>query len=161
MFPGVIHITKMVTQHQRIITSDINGNDAESYVLPPGCRVYLNSTGVHYHEKYWPDPYKIDPSRWTALGDKKTTDKKANLANKTNQMRGTFLTFSDGARACLGKKFAQAEYVAFFAGLLRHYRVELGEGPSRHEVEKDLFRRCKGSVTLAPLDNVSLSLKRR
>lgn len=145
----------MVTQHQRIITSDIHGNDAGTYILPLGCRVYLNSTGVQYHEKYWPNPYKIDPSRWIS------DDKKANLANKTNQMKGTSLTLSDGARACLGKKFAQAEYMAFFVGLLRDYQVRLGEGLSRDKVEEDLFRRCKGSITLAPVDNVKLGLERR
>lgn len=76
-------------------------------------------------------------------------------------MRGTFLTFSDGARACLGRKFAQTEYVAFLTALLKDYRVVLGDDMDARAVEKDLYLRSAGKVTLSPLDNVRLSLKRR
>lgn len=76
-------------------------------------------------------------------------------------MRGTLLTFSDGARACLGRKFAQAEYIAFFAGLLRDYSVELAPGSDAKTVEKGLYLKCAGKPNLMPVDNIKLVLKLR
>jgi cytochrome P450 len=76
-------------------------------------------------------------------------------------MRGTLLTFSDGARACLGRKFAQAEYMAFFVGLLREHVVELAPGQIPTDVERDLYLKCAGKVTLAPSSHIKLSLKQR
>lgn len=82
------------------------------------------------------------------------------------------MTFSEGARACMGRKFAQAEFVCFFAVVLRRYRLELGggegvgmeggagrRGERREEVEKRLRRRCAGSpVTLAVGEDVRVRL---
>lgn len=76
-------------------------------------------------------------------------------------MRGTFLSFSDGSRACLGRKFAQAEYVAFLVAVLREWRIELRGDMGKEEVEKDLFLRCAGTVTLRPLDTIGLGFVKR
>lgn len=74
-------------------------------------------------------------------------------------MRGTLLTFSDGARVCLGRKFAQAEYIAFFACLLRDYSVELAPGMDPKIVEKDLYLKCAGEPNLMPVRSIKLALK--
>jgi len=76
-------------------------------------------------------------------------------------MRGTLLTFSDGARSCLGRKLAQAEYVAFLVGLLREYRVVLAPGEDPAKVERDLFLKSAGKVTLSPCRNTGLTLQRK
>ena len=78
--------------------------DGRNHALPPGCRVYLSAPGVHYNERYWPDPYKLDPTRWMTVPNRaayaeksvKTMDKKVVAADRNRQMRGTLLTFSDG-----------------------------------------------------------------
>lgn len=80
---------------------------------------------------------------------------------KKRYEQGTFLTFSDGGRACLGKKFAQSEYVSFVATLLGEYRVKLSSKEDRSDVERKMFWRCKGTLTLAPLDEVGLVIERR
>ncbi len=129
------------------------------HLLPTSCRVYLNVPATHHTPRYWPDPHKLDPTRWlrpASPGDKKTL-----AADRDRHMRGTFLTFSEGARACLGRKFAQAEYVAFLVTLLREFRVELREDMQPQAVTREIYFRCKGTLTLAPLDNVRLVLKRR
>ena len=71
------------------------------------------------------------------------------------------MTFSDGARACLGRKFAQSEYVAFVVTLLREFRVKLREEYTREDVERKIRCRCKGTLTLAPMDDVGLVLAKR
>lgn len=167
LFPGVIMITKMVHKATYINVASPSSGETTPYLLPAGCRVYLNAPATHYSERYWPSPLTLDPERWleapvaASAKDAATPEKKVVAADKTRQMRGTFLTFSDGARACLGRKFAQAEYIAFLAKLLRKYRVILGESMDAVAVEKDLYLRCAGKVTLSPLDNVKLGLRER
>jgi cytochrome P450 len=147
----------MVRQSEHIITVGPDGAP-KRYALPAGTRVYLNAPAVHYHPKYWPDPYKLDPNRWRISpgGGKHVV-----ASDRTRQMKGTLLTFSDGSRACLGRKFAQAEYIAFFVALLRQYRVNLGPGSDPAVVERDLFGKSAGTITLAPLGDVCLRIQLR
>ena len=48
--------------------------------------------------------------------------------------KGTFIAWSEGARSCPGKKFAQVEFVATMAALFRRFRAEpvpkAGESPA-------------------------------
>lgn len=171
LYPGVTLITKMCRAAQPICV----GNT--SHILPPGCRVYLSAPGVHYNEKYWENPKELRPERWSetysfseknggsataALASARSQAKTAALAaDKTRQMRGTLLTFSDGARACLGRKFAQAEYMAFFSVLLHRFEVTFAEGVVKDQARRDLDLKCAGKVTLAPLEGQRLALKRR
>ena len=138
--------------------------ETNTILLPPGTRVYLSAPGVHYHPNYWPDPYKLDPQRWMAPAKHLSSivdEKRVVAADKTRHMRGTLLTFSDGARACLGRKFAQAEYIAFLTALLRDYRVVLADGQDKEVVRRDIFLKCAGKVTLAPVEHVKIGLKKR
>lgn len=154
-----------------------------THILPPGCRVYLSAPGVHYNDKYWKNATELKPERWSEAysygnGGADTTPSSGHTSNptpngskqakssslaadKTRQMRGTLLTFSDGSRACLGRKFAQAEYVAFFAALLYEFEVTFAEGVHRDQVRRDLDWKCAGKVTLAPLAGTRLEFKRR
>lgn len=154
-----------------------------THILPPSCRVYLSAPGVHYNDKYWENATELKPERWsqahsysngdtnTILSNDHTTNSAPNsikqakssslTADKTRQMRGTLFTFSDGSRACLGRKFAQAEYIAFFAALLRDFEVTFAEGVDREQARRDLNLKCAGKVTLAPLVRSRLKLNRR
>lgn len=152
----------MVNQPTTISVSTLQGS--KPVLLPAGCRVYLNVPATHHTERYWPDPYKLDPTRWMkTVSDPSAAklDKNVVASDKNRHMQGRFLTFSDGARACLGRKFAQAEYVAFFVSMLREFRVVLREDMDSKDVEEKIFRRCKGTLTLAPLDNIGMILQKR
>ncbi|KAJ4349462.1 uncharacterized protein N0V89_008077 [Didymosphaeria variabile] len=167
LYPGVIMITKMVKKDTVVtVPGDGSKQQPRSIVLPRECRVYLNSPATQYSEAYWPDPETLDPHRWDRVARPDGSSEKEGkhnvvAADKTRQMRGTFLTFSDGSRACLGRKFAQAEYIAFLATLLREYEVALGDEMDRDLAEKDLNLRCAGKVTLAPNDHFKLKLVKR
>lgn len=129
--------------------------------------MYLNVPATHYAEHYWPDPYKLDPTRWlderASSGKNPSPEQATSLgtAEKKRYKQGTFLTFSDGGRACLGKKFAQSEYICFLATLLGEFRVKLASKEDRNDVERKIFWRCKGTLTLAPLDQIGLVVERR
>ena len=149
-------------------------------ILPAHCGVIVNNTAIHHNPRFWPSPHVLAPERWlfphpnlydplSRPGERSEAPGELHTPDK-----GTFMTFSEGSRACLGKRFAQAEYVCFFAHVLRNYRLVLGEGrcreggaagprwDSRDEVEKRFRRRCAGSpVTLAPPEDVRILLVRR
>lgn len=157
------------------------------YLLPADCRVYLNVPAVHNSEHYWPDPSKLDPYRWLAPSSSPSPSTPSSgstsggpptagapgptsapsptpaqiTIGRPKYKPGTFLTFSDGGRACLGRRFAQAEIIAFLVTLLSSYRVKLPEGMTKEEVEREVFWRCKGTLTLTPLVDVMLGLEKR
>ncbi|KAL8981234.1 MAG: hypothetical protein Q9177_005635 [Variospora cf. flavescens] len=155
-FPVVIHLTKMCWNPQPIVWRTGKESDSTPHVLPAECRMYLNTTGTHYNTKYWSDPYKIDPNRWMNESHGPTSG-----ARKSGPVKGSFIGFSEGARACLGWKFAQVEYLVFFAVMLRQYRIRLKGNVPKSEVEKQIFLRCAGDITLSPFDNVKLALDKR
>jgi len=168
LYPGGIIVTKMINEANSIIVSSTTDPTAppEKYMLPKDCRVYLNAPAVHYTERYWPNPELLDPSRWdsiiTAPGKEDVdTSKKVVAADKTRQVRGTLLTFSGGGRACLGRKFAQSEFISFLVTLLRDHDVVLGEGMDPKKVQRDIDLRSAGRLTLSPLDDIKLGLKKR
>jgi cytochrome P450 len=49
------------------------------------------------------------------------------IASIRAPVRGSYLPFSDGARGCLGKRFAEVEFVAIMTMIFRHYRVQLDD----------------------------------
>ena len=171
LYPGVTLITKMTAKGDQIyVRSDGPLSPPSQFSLPAETRVYLNAPGIHYHPQYWPDPEKLDPSRWMSADAsggikmnsvKESAEKGVVGADKTRQMRGRLLTFSDGTRACLGRKFAQAEFMAFVATLLRDYRVVLAEGEDPESVYHDLFLKSAGKVTMSPCRQFGLSLQKR
>ena len=47
--------------------------------------------------------------------------------------KGAYVPWSDGARACPGKKFGQVEFVASMVALFRRHRVEIVPGVGESE----------------------------
>lgn len=162
-------ITKMCKTPQDLRISGDETNQMRIVTIPADCRVYLSAPAVQYHPKYWPEPQKLDPERW--LGKDWTRNKEASsakkagrhvvAADKTRQMKGTLLTFSDGSRACLGRKFAQAEFVALLAVLLRRFEICFHDGVDIEQARRDLNFKSAGRVTLVPIAGFRLALRIR
>jgi cytochrome P450 len=108
--------------------------------VPAGTFIDIHIAGVHYNPKHWgPDAHAFRPERF--LGD---------------YNRDAFLPFSDGARACLGKRFAQIEALTALALLVRHFKIDVTEGQ-----DKERLLDCEIVLTLAPAKPVSLTLTPR
>jgi cytochrome P450 len=75
--------------------------------------------------------------------------------------KGSFLAFSEGARACLGKRVATVEFVAVISTLLRRHRVELEDDWSVERVKKVLGGRKAGALTMQPPEPIPLRFVRR
>lgn len=150
----------------------------QDYRLPPRTFVNINATGLHYAEEYWgPDAATFHPWRW----DRRNQDSKLaendgveglsapGLEHGTihKPTRGAFIAFSDGVRACLGKKFAQIEFVVAIAIVFRDYRVRLA--PNRpQETAAETRRRAmcalqrnSAFLTLGMQDEVPVLFEKR
>ena len=98
-----------------------------TYTVPANTLILMNTSATHRNPKYWPasvplaedgPPYPVssfDPSRWL---------EGSNLVS-LNPVPGSYIPFSDGPRACMGKRFAQAQFCAVMASIFKNYSVEL------------------------------------
>ncbi|KAK5657386.1 hypothetical protein OQA88_2956 [Cercophora sp. LCS_1] len=167
VFPIVLPIARVTAGEEDLRVG------SSSCRLPAGTGVIVNNTAIHYTETNWPSPEVIEPRRWLVSNPHAVDPSKPLTAEQEDEIRrgsasipssrkGTFLTFSEGPRACLGRAFARVEFVAFFSKLLRHHRLRLDEPLSKVEVEKVLRLRSGGSpVTLIPSEDVRICLDPR
>ncbi|KAI1309757.1 cytochrome P450 [Xylaria venustula] len=169
VFPVIIPIARQTVTPQQLTTRS-DGFDRESVTLPAGMDVVINNTAIHFSESYWPSPEVIDPRRWL-VRDSQSFDPSKPLTNEQEMdiqrcmfstqaaAKGTFMTFGEGPRACLGRNFAKVEFVAFFSRLLKNHRLELGDGMNPRNIEQDLRLLSGGSpVTLIPPHSVDVKL---
>lgn len=82
------------TQLDRVCTKDYvyNGSDKFQFICKKGCRIAFSVYGLHHDPKYFPNPEKFDPERFSD-------------ENKKNILPGTYIPFGSGPRYCLGKTF--------------------------------------------------------
>ncbi|KAK3343536.1 putative cytochrome P450 oxidoreductase [Lasiosphaeria hispida] len=167
VFPIVLPIARVTAGEEGLRVG------SSSHHLPAGTGVIVNNTAIHYSETNWPAPEVIEPRRWLVSDPHAVDPSRPLTAEQEDEIRGgrvpipacrkgTFLTFSEGPRACLGRTFARVEFVAFFSRLLRHHRLRLDGSVSSVDVEKVLRLRSGGSpVTLIPPEDVRICLDAR
>ncbi|KAL4960034.1 cytochrome P450 [Aspergillus stella-maris] len=151
--------------------------EGEAHHLPANVRLNLNCSALHQIDRYWgPEAGVFNPRRW----DKR--NRNSFLAHSDDEeglsgpgleshdihkpRRGAYIPFSDGMRACIGKRFAQVEFVAALVVLFRDYRVTLAR--YQGESDEDAARRAKRalhnsstSLTLALTEKVPLKFHKR
>ncbi|KAF8587183.1 cytochrome P450 [Ramaria rubella] len=112
-----------------------------------GTKLSLNTTGLHYNPRYWPDPETFKPSRF--LGD---------------YPKDAFLPFSGGARACLGRRFSETESVAIITMIVMRYKIEV-KNPELYDrltilEKREKLLKSRPGITTTPI-SVPLVFKRR
>jgi cytochrome P450 len=86
---------------------------------------------VQAHPIYWDDPLTWRPSRWISSPISEFNRPQINVATLLRQeeiitpAQGTYFPWSDGPQNCPGAKFAQVEFVAVLACLLRNHRLRI------------------------------------
>ncbi|CAI6346280.1 unnamed protein product [Macrosiphum euphorbiae] len=73
-------------------------------------KIIIPIYALHYDSKYYTDPKKFIPKRFSA-------EEKAKLPSDIH------LTFSDGPRMCIGKRFAEMEIKLVFVEILTKFEV--------------------------------------
>lgn len=192
IYPVVLPIGRITTIHSPITLFPSPPTVLTTHTLPPTTGLIINNTALHHNPIYWPHPHTLSPNRWlsphvnsydpTTITTTTTeipsnhpsaTEAKSQAPHRpflARHARGTFMTFGEGPRACLGRRFAMGEFVAFFAGVLRESRIVLGvggnegrgrvvKGKEKEAVVRGLRLTCAGSpISLAMRGDVGVRL---
>ena len=129
MFPPVEIIPKYT-----INETTTQGN---KYTLPVGTLVDIHAFGVHFHESWGEDRFLFNPKRWFV--DEKCADSAAStnalledtattLKSFLKSNKYCFIPFSDGPRSCLGRRFAEVEFMACVVKIVKNYSLSLPPG---------------------------------
>lgn len=147
--------------------------------LPGPCDMEVNAVAIHRNPKYWrspgypeSDPHTFRPQRWFSSPEMESLTRAQALEIVGNRLlkpkKGTFLPFSEGFRACLGKKFAIVEIVAVMTRLLKEYSFELEVDERRgqtwesvHAETRERLRDVRTTITLKLVKPVNLGFVRR
>jgi cytochrome P450 len=85
--------------------TEING-----YRIAPGSLVLVSQYVTHRDPRYYPDPMRFDPERWTTEA-------------RETRPQFAYFPFGAGARRCIGEAFAWMEGVLLIATLARRWRL--------------------------------------
>lgn len=111
--------------------------DGNTHTIPPDTLILINTSATHRNPKYWPEtvrkpgetaPFPVSnwqPWRWL---------KEGSTQGLLKPEPGSYISFSEGARQCIGKRFAQVELCAVLSQVLRRGNIRLSvEGGSFEE----------------------------
>jgi cytochrome P450 len=115
------------------------GYEAAGYRIQPGEVVLMSPYVVHRDPRYFPDPERFDPERWTPEA-------------RSLRPRFSYFPFGGGARVCVGEHFAWMEGVLLLAVLGQKWRLRLAPG---HPVEH------RALITLRPRYGMQMIAERR
>jgi len=152
LIPPVVSIPKCTKTAQPLTL------DSRRVVVPANTFVNLLSVASHRDPKYWlsnkqpNDLNDFRPERWlvksdgheqhdvaTSDGEDYGGPQGEDIASSLLRPRkGSYYPFSEGPRACLGRRFAQVEVLAVLAMIFKDYSVELAvdEFATDEEVER-------------------------
>jgi cytochrome P450 len=85
------------------------------YVVPKDWYVGLSQWLVHHDPRWYPEPLKFEPERWTPEA-------------KAARPKFAYFPFAGGARGCIGESFAWMEGVLLLVTLAQRWRLRLAPG---------------------------------
>jgi cytochrome P450 len=120
------------------VRESINDDKLGPYFIPGGTIVYVLANSINRLPLYWgPTADEFDPDRWESLPGTYT--------------KNAFMTFLQGPRGCIGRKFAETEMKVILCCLLSLYTFEPDKSMEDPE-ELKMWR-----LVLRPRDGVSLN----
>ena len=109
------------------------------YPVPAGTTVYIHANAIHRLPTFWGDKADVfDPDRWDNLPEDFTSN--------------AFMTFLQGPRGCIGRKFAEVEMKSLLICLLSQYEFERDQSVDNPENWK-MWR-----LVLRPRDGVQVKV---
>eukprot|EP00106_Octopus_bimaculoides_P023423 XP_014790865.1 PREDICTED: cytochrome P450 3A21-like [Octopus bimaculoides] len=109
--------------------------------IPKGLSLRIAIDTIHYDPKYWPEPDKFIPERFSEEA-------------KSQQVPFTYLPFGAGPRMCLGMRLAKMEFKIAAVQIIRNFKILPTEKTENPLVFSDHF-------LLAAKNGVWLKFERR
>ena len=97
----------------------IKDHEVGGYRIPAGALVLMSQYVMHRDARYFPEPLRFDPERWTPEAQE-------------SRPSFSYFPFGGGPRRCIGEAFAWMEGVLLIATLAQQWRMQL---VSDHRVE--------------------------
>ncbi|XP_070151623.1 cytochrome P450 9e2-like [Polyergus mexicanus] len=110
-YPPVIFTDRLCIKNYELPPSQ---PDCKSVIVESGSIMVISVYGLHHDSKYFPDPDKFDPERFSE-------------ENKHNIVPYTYLPFGHGPRKCIGNRFALMETKILIAHLLQKFILKKTE----------------------------------
>src|SRR5271170_2514981 len=132
--PPSLQILTVVSVTNRVasVTDVING-----VTIPKGTIIFIVISAINFDETVWgPDVDSFNPDRWEKLPE-----------TITNY---SYLTFLQGPRSCIGRRFAETEMKALLVTLIQ--RLKFDEVVKGRKVEKQAM------ITTRPKDGMYLKI---
>jgi cytochrome P450 len=85
------------------------------YVVPANAIVLMSPWVMHHDPRFFPDPYKFNPDRWT-------------LEARESRPKFSYFPFGGGPRVCIGEQFAWMEGALLIATIAQHWKMRLAPG---------------------------------
>ena len=110
--------------------------------MPPHTGVMPSLLAIQTHPKYWRNPLLWMPQRW--ISSPSASGSSISSSDITTQLQheqivipteGTYFPWSAGPQNCPGLKFAQVEFVAVLAYLIRNHRMEIVHRPNESSAQ--------------------------
>lgn len=117
----------------------IEDYEVGGYCIPGGSLVLLSQYAMHHDARYYPEPFRFDPERWTPEA-------------REARPAYAYFPFGGGARRCIGEGFAWMEGVLLLATIARRWRLRLVPG---HRVA------TRALITLRPKHGMMMTLEAR
>ncbi len=117
----------------------LNDYEIAGYVVPKKSLVLMSQYVMHHDSRYFPDPGRFDPERWTPEA-------------REARPQFSYVPFGGGPRRCIGEGFAWMEGILLIATLAQHWRMRLVPG---HPVA------LKPVITLRPKYGMRMIVTRR
>lgn len=109
---------------------------SDGTVLPPRTVAVLCPWVLHRDARFWPDPERVDPARWTAEA-------------RATRHRHAFIGFGAGTRGCVGEGFAWTEAMLVLATLAARWRL-VPARPGPVVPEPSVTLRPRGGLYVRP-----------
>jgi cytochrome P450 len=112
----------------------IEEHEVAGYRIPRGSLVLVCQYVMHRDPRFFPDPERFDPDRWTAEA-------------RAARPQFSYFPFGGGPRRCIGEGFAWTEAVLMLATLARRWRLRPAPG-AKVEAHPRITLRPKGAVPM-------------
>ena len=91
-------------------------HEVGGYVIPADAKLLLGQFIVHRDPRWWPEPERFDPERWTEEAGR-------------SRHRYAYFPFGGGPRLCIGESFAWLEAKIILATVVRSWHFTLESDP--------------------------------
>lgn len=93
------------------VRESIDDDCLGGHFVPGGTTIYVHANAIHRLPQFWGDDADtFDPDRWDHL--------------PASHSANSYMSFLQGPRSCIGRKFAETEMKTLIVTLLSQYRFE-------------------------------------